>query len=100
MLNSATKLSKLCNPEETLVFGLKFLSILVSSLDTFLLIESRYGIRGMLLSAQSQNCADQDDGRFLLDEGVIERNRILVKCSILGGPYERYLPPRVLCEVS
>ncbi|KAH9277910.1 Protein broad-minded [Echinococcus granulosus] len=102
MLDSATKLAKLCRPDETRVFGLRFLSAIVSSLDTFLLLESQFGIRSMLLNAQLQNSLDQEavvvDGRFLIDEGLIERNRLLVKCSILGGPNERYLPPRSLCE--
>uniref|UniRef100_A0A5K3ER29 Protein broad-minded n=2 Tax=Mesocestoides corti TaxID=53468 RepID=A0A5K3ER29_MESCO len=105
MLDSPTKLSQLCRPEETMVFGLRFLSILVSSLDTFLLLESNYGVIAMLLngqrrSAMAQDNADGTTGRFLIDEGVIERNYLLVKCSVIGGPNERALPPRNLCKHS
>nr|CDS33160.2 protein broad minded [Hymenolepis microstoma] len=115
MLDSSTKLSKLCRPDETLVFGLKygnliafintfrFLSAMISSLNIFLLLESRFGIRNMLKSAQLRCSTDADGryaGKFMIDEGVIERNRLLVKCSVLGGPTERQLPPQCLCEHS
>ncbi|KAM7539816.1 hypothetical protein Aperf_G00000038017 [Anoplocephala perfoliata] len=101
MLDSATKLAKLCRPDETLVFGLRFLSSLVSSLDIFLLLESRFGIRNMLINAQLRSSMDTESGnsrKFMIDEGLIERNRLLVKCSVLGGPNERFLPSRGLCE--
>ncbi|VDD74316.1 unnamed protein product [Mesocestoides corti] len=88
MLDSPTKLSQLCRPEETMVFGLRFLSILVSSLDTFLLLESNYGVIAMLLngqrrSAMAQDNADGTTGRFLIDEGVIERNYLLVNLALI-----------------
>ncbi|VDO01287.1 unnamed protein product [Rodentolepis nana] len=113
MLDSSTKLSSLCRPDETLVFGLKyeklivfintfrFLSAMISSLNIFLLLESRFGIRNMLKSAQLRCSIDAEgrySGKFMIDEGVIERNRLLVKCSVLGGPTERRLPPQCLCE--
>ncbi|VDM17033.1 unnamed protein product [Hydatigera taeniaeformis] len=101
LLDSSTKLAKLCRPDEVQIFGLRFLSALLSSLDTFLLLESRFGVRRVLLNAQLQNNLDQEaveDVQFLIDEGLIERNRLLVKCSLLGGPNERHLPPRSLCE--
>ncbi|KAL5971051.1 Protein broad-minded [Taenia solium] len=105
LLDSATKLGKLCRPDETQMFGLRFLSAIVGSLDTFLLLEWRFGIRRMLLNAQLQNGLDEEeevaeDGEFVIDEGLIERNRLLVKCSILGGASERLLPPRGICEHS
>lgn len=61
----------------------------------------------MLLNAQLRNGLDDgeeeevaEDGGFVIDEGLIERNRLLVKCSILGGASERLLPPRGICEVG
>lgn len=30
----------------------------------------------------------------------VERNYILVKCHLLGGPSERIIPPRTLVEVN
>ncbi|KAL5103121.1 Protein broad-minded [Taenia crassiceps] len=103
LLDSATKLGKLCCPDETQLFGLRFVSALVASLDTFLLLEWRFGIRRRLLNAQLQNGLDEEvevaeDGGLVIDEGLIERNRLLVKCSILGGANERLLPPRGICE--
>ncbi|KAM3174868.1 hypothetical protein ACTXT7_009659 [Hymenolepis weldensis] len=103
MLDSATKLAKLCRPDETLIFGLRFLSVMISSLNIFLLLESRFGIRSMLTDAQLRSSVDAEGGysrKFMIDEGVIERNRLLVKCSVLGGPSERQLPPQCLCEHS
>lgn len=79
------------------------MSLLVSSLDIFLLLESRFGVRNMLISAQLRNEMDVGSGnteRFMIDEGFIERNRLLVKCSVLGGHNERFVPPRCLCEVN
>lgn len=75
---------------------------MISSLNIFLLLESRFGIRSMLTGAQRRSSIDTEggySGKFMIDEGVIERNRLLVKCSVLGGPSERQLPPQCLCEV-
>lgn len=81
----------------------RFLSAIVGCLDTFLLLEWRFGIRRMLVNAQQRNGLDEkmeEDGGFVIDEGLIERNRLLVRCSILGGATERFVPPRGICEVG
>ena len=36
---------------------------------------------------------------FIIDMLSLERNYILVRCYLLGGPTERVLPPRTLTVV-
>ena len=37
---------------------------------------------------------------FIIDSLSVERNHMLVRVSVVGGPSERKLPPRSLQEVS
>lgn len=37
---------------------------------------------------------------FIIDGLSVERNHVLVRVSVVGGPSERKLPPRALQEVS
>lgn len=37
--------------------------------------------------------------RFIIDSLSVERNHVLVRVSLVGGPSERKLPPRALQEV-
>lgn len=37
---------------------------------------------------------------FIIDGLSVERNHILVRMNVIGGPSERILPPRTLEEVS
>ncbi|XP_077408254.1 protein broad-minded isoform X2 [Vanacampus margaritifer] len=97
-VNSAAKMRSLFHYEQSHTFGLRLLSVLCSSLDSFLLLESQYNIRAMLLQCQRDNMADQDagDGTFILDNVSVERNHVLVRIAVVGGPSERRLPTRAL----
>ncbi|XP_077366165.1 protein broad-minded isoform X2 [Festucalex cinctus] len=97
-VNSAAKMRSLFHYEQSHTFGLRLLSMLCSSLDSFLLLESQYNICTMLLQSQKDNMADQDagDGTFILDNMSVERNHVLVRITVIGGPSERRLPPRAL----
>ena len=37
---------------------------------------------------------------FIIDNVSVERNHVLVRVCVVGGPSERKLPPRALQEVS
>ena len=37
---------------------------------------------------------------FIIDSLSVERNHVLVRINLIGGPVERLLPPRILEKVS
>lgn len=37
---------------------------------------------------------------FIIDSLSVERNHVLVRINLIGGPMERILPPRILEKVS
>lgn len=101
-VNSDAKIHSLFHYEQSHTFGLRLLSVLCCSLDSLLLLESQYNISSMLLQSQRENVADPDtnDGRIIIDSVSVERNYVLVRVSVVGGPSERRLPSRALQEVS
>eukprot|EP00057_Strongylocentrotus_purpuratus_P010856 XP_011665330.1 PREDICTED: protein broad-minded [Strongylocentrotus purpuratus] len=96
LVDSEAKQHSLFNLEESNVFGLRLLSVLVSCLDTLLLLETQYRIWDRLLEAQMNNCMEK--GEVMVDALSIERTHILVRSYVIGGPRERILPPRTLSE--
>ncbi|XP_063079150.1 protein broad-minded isoform X1 [Engraulis encrasicolus] len=101
-VNSDAKIHSLFNYEQSHTFGLRLLSVLCCSLDTLLLLEAQYGLGDMLLQAQRDNLTHPDtgEGEFIIDGLSVERNHVLVRMSIIGGPSERRLPPRALAKGS
>ncbi|XP_061563025.1 protein broad-minded isoform X2 [Cololabis saira] len=99
-VNSDAKIHSLFQYEQSHTFGLRLLSVLCCSLDTFLLLESQYNICSMLLQSQRKNVVDPEtpDGVIIIDSLSVERNHVLVRASVVGGPSERRLPSRVLQE--
>ncbi|XP_057678869.1 protein broad-minded isoform X3 [Corythoichthys intestinalis] len=97
-VNSTSKIHSLFHYEQSHTFGLRLLSVLCSSLDSLLLLESQYSICSMLLQSQRDNVAYRDagDGSFIIDSLSVERNHVLVRMAVIGGPSERKLPPRTL----
>ena len=71
----------LLNYDTMQVFGLRILSVLTSCLDTLLYLEEFHDVTSFLLHSQTE-C--RIGGRIVLDECTIERNQILVRCTILG----------------
>ncbi|XP_063951551.1 protein broad-minded-like isoform X3 [Lytechinus pictus] len=96
LVDSEAKEHSLFNVEESNIFGLRLLSVLVSCLDTFLLLETQYRIWDRLLEAQMNNCMEKGD--VMVDALSIERTHILVRSYVIGGPRERILPPRSLSD--
>jgi len=92
-INSVDKMKSLFNYEQSHVFGLRLLSILTSCLDTMLLLQQKYSFQELLLRCQSENVVDESRG-IVLDMLSLERNYILVKTYLIGGPTERRLPQR------
>ncbi|RDD47429.1 Protein broad-minded [Trichoplax sp. H2] len=82
-----------CDYSQWHLFGLRLLEILTTCLDTYLFLESRYGLQKFLLERQ-EICKICDSDEFIADVHSIERNRILVRISSIGGPTERHLPTR------
>ncbi|XP_027704418.1 protein broad-minded isoform X2 [Vombatus ursinus] len=98
ILNSEAKIRSLFNYEQSHIFGLRLLSVLCCDLDTLLLLESQYQVSAMLLNAQEENVLEIDGGQrdFIIDGLSVERNHVLVRINLIGGPLERILPPRAL----
>ncbi|XP_030577927.1 protein broad-minded isoform X2 [Archocentrus centrarchus] len=99
-VNSDVKIHSLFHYEQTHTFGLRLLSVLCCNLDSFLLLESQYNICTMLLQSQGENVTvpDSDEGAFIIDSLSVERNHVLVRVGVVGGPSERRLPSRALQE--
>ncbi|XP_047244018.1 protein broad-minded isoform X4 [Girardinichthys multiradiatus] len=99
-VNSDVKIHSLFHYEQSHTFGLRLLSVLCCCLDSFLLLESQYHICSMLLQSQRENIADQDttEGAIIIDSLSVERNHMLVRVNVVGGPSERRLPSRALEE--
>ncbi|XP_039384714.1 protein broad-minded isoform X2 [Mauremys reevesii] len=98
ILNSDSKIHSLFNYEQSHIFGLRLLSVLCCDLDTLLLLESQYKLSQVLLNAQKENIIETSEGpgNFIIDGLSVERNHILVRINLTGGPAERILPQRVL----
>ncbi|KAG8444599.1 hypothetical protein GDO86_009673 [Hymenochirus boettgeri] len=100
IINSNAKRRSLFNYEQSHIFGLRLLNVLCCNLDTMLLLESQYQVCEMLLTAQKENIADcsSEFGNIIFDALSVERNHILIRMNVIGGPNERVLPPRSLIE--
>nr|XP_020842618.1 protein broad-minded isoform X3 [Phascolarctos cinereus] len=98
ILNSEAKIRSLFNYEQSHIFGLRLLNVLCCDLDTLLLLESQYQVSAVLLNAQEENVLEIDGGQrdFIIDGLSVERNHVLVRINLIGGPLERILPPRAL----
>ena len=79
-------------------FNFRLLSCLVSSLDTYILLQCQYNIIEILLQSQKNNRLDENS-EVIIDALSIERNYILVKTHIIGGPNERVIPERTHLDV-
>nr|XP_033794937.1 protein broad-minded isoform X2 [Geotrypetes seraphini] len=102
ILNSEAKIHSLFNYEQSHIFGLRLLNVLCCNLDTLLLLESQYKVSEILLKAQKENITESatDPGDFIIDSLSVERNHVLIRMKLVGGPSERILPPRVLNQGS
>ncbi|XP_059971174.1 protein broad-minded [Mesoplodon densirostris] len=98
ILNSEAKTRSLFNYEQSHIFGLRLLSVVCCDLDTLLLLEAQYQVSEMLLNAQEENTLETSDSHrdFIIDSLSVERNHVLVRINLIGGPMERILPPRIL----
>jgi len=94
-IDTNAKIKSLFNYEYSHTFGLRLLSVLTSCLDTALLLQDKFKFQEMLLQSQAQNI-NPENGRIVLDMLSLERNYILVKTFLVGGPSERSLPLRTL----
>ncbi|CAJ1077981.1 protein broad-minded isoform X2 [Xyrichtys novacula] len=99
-VNSDAKIHSLFHHEQSHTFGLRLLSVLCCNLDSFLLLESQYNICSMLLQSQGEDVTEpgSNGGKFIIDSLSLERNHVLVRVGVVGGPSERKLPPRALQE--
>ncbi|KAA0199130.1 hypothetical protein FBUS_07941 [Fasciolopsis buskii] len=98
VLNKEEKMRSLYNLEQTHTFGLRLLACIVSDLDSMLLLCTKFDLLHVLIQMQLDTFAPNAQGHTSLDALVLERNYLLVKCYFCGGPTERSLPNRFLCE--
>lgn len=98
VLNSEAKIRSLLNYEQSHTFGLRLLSVVCCDLDALLLLEAQYQVSSMLLHAQEENTFETSENHrsFIIDGLSVERNHVLVRINLIGGPLERILPPRML----
>jgi len=93
-IDTTAKIQSLFNYEYSHTFGLRLLSVLTSCLDTSLLLQNKFKFQEMLLQSQANNIHPENG--IILDMLSLERNYILVKTFLVGGPSERNLPMRTL----
>uniref|UniRef100_A0A8C5Q6I6 TBC1 domain family member 32 n=1 Tax=Leptobrachium leishanense TaxID=445787 RepID=A0A8C5Q6I6_9ANUR len=100
IVDSDAKMNSLFNYEQSHIFGLRLLNVLCCNLDTLLLLESQYKVSDVLLNAQKENTLESSAGleNVIIDGVSVERNHILVRMNVIGGPCERVLPPRALIQ--
>ncbi|XP_009977524.1 PREDICTED: protein broad-minded-like, partial [Tauraco erythrolophus] len=98
ILNSEAKIHSLFSYEQSHIFGLRLLNVLCCELNTLLLLETQYKVSQVLLTAQEENVTETSEGPgdFIIDGLSVERNHVLVRINLIGGPQERILPSRVL----
>ncbi|KAM8787961.1 protein broad-minded [Rhynchonycteris naso] len=98
ILNSEAKIHSLFNYEQSHIFGLRLLSVICCDLNTLLLLEAQYQISEILLNAQEENTLETTESHrdFIIDALSVERNHVLVRINLTGGPMERILPSRTL----
>ncbi|XP_016068121.1 PREDICTED: protein broad-minded [Miniopterus natalensis] len=98
ILNSEAKIRSLFNYEQSHIFGLRLLSVVCCDLDTLILLEAQYQVSEILLNAQEENILETSESHsdFVIDGLSVERNHVLVRINLIGGPMERILPPRIL----
>ncbi|GAA53672.1 U4/U6.U5 tri-snRNP-associated protein 1 [Clonorchis sinensis] len=94
--NDKNQSQSLYNSEETIVLALRLLSCMVSDLNVMLALECRFRLIDGLLKDHRDAVTSNES--LQLDAVTIERNYLLVKCNVIGGPDERRIPPRSLCE--
>ncbi|NXX40193.1 BROMI protein, partial [Tricholaema leucomelas] len=102
ILNSDAKIHSLFSYEQSHTFGLRLLNVLCCELNTLLLLETQYKVSQALLTAQEENVTETSEGPrdFIIDSLSVERNHVLVRLNLIGGPQERILPLRVLDKGS
>ncbi|NXU84276.1 BROMI protein, partial [Xiphorhynchus elegans] len=102
ILNSEAKIHSLFSYEQSHIFGLRLLNVLCCELNTLLLLETQYEVSQVLLTAQEENVTETSEGPgvFIIDGLSVERNHILVRINLIGGPQERILPLRALDKGS
>ncbi|KAM6279164.1 protein broad-minded isoform 2-T2 [Porphyrio hochstetteri] len=102
ILNSEAKIHSLFNYEQSHIFGLRLLNVLCCELNTLLLLETQYHVSQALLTAQAENVTETPEGPgdFIIDGLSVERNHVLVRINLIGGPQERILPLRELDKGS
>ncbi|XP_068087481.1 protein broad-minded isoform X2 [Hyperolius riggenbachi] len=100
IVDSVAKINSLFSYEQSHIFGLRLLNVLCCNLDTLLLLESQYKVSETLLNAQKENVPESSTtlGGVIIDALSVERNHILIRMNVIGGPHERILPPRILLE--
>ncbi|EHB03981.1 hypothetical protein GW7_15988, partial [Heterocephalus glaber] len=98
ILNSEAKIHSLFNYEQSHIFGLRLLSVMCCDLDLLLLLEAQYQVSRVLLRAQEENISEVSGSHrgFIIDGLSVERNHVLVRMNLIGGPLERTVPPRTL----
>ena len=97
-IESSERMRLLFRFERSHFFGLRVISSLVSCLDTFLLMQSKFRFQESLLRFQESQ--KLDNGDYIIDNCSVERNQILVRTYSIGGPTERTIPPRNLTTVG
>lgn len=86
--------SELMNPDESLQTGLIILRHLTASIDSYILLESKFQFVKILKQKHADSFIQAvDDQRvFLIDENNLLCNSIIISTQVTGGPSERCVP--------
>ena len=87
LVKSNERINEISNFEEKHVISLGLLNQMLCSLDNLLLLETTLGISTVLISLQNELVVINEVQ--VLDQLSYERNRVLLKIGIIGGPSEK-----------
>lgn len=87
LVTSSERINEISNFEEIHVISLGLLNQMLSSLDNLLLLETILGVTSVLISLQNDTVVVNEVQVF--DQLSYERNRVLLKIGIIGGPSEK-----------
>jgi len=96
LLDCEVKFKLLSHANQSHLFALNILSLIVTSLDISIFLQSNYHFQDVFLTLQSE-CL-HDDNTYIIEPCSIKRNEILTQLYLLGGCHERIIPSDNLTE--
>ena len=93
LVSPSERINSITNFEEIHIICLSLLNLMLTSLDNFLLLEKSLNLTDILISLQNYTATGDVQ---MLDQPWYERNRALLKITLIGGPSEKLHPANSL----